>query len=869
MSDLDQISKLLAARFNRAGEHGRIVFWKDEKNEYVNDVEGLVGPSATLPELQDVELIPLNHNPFSARYRMLVERPDGKFLVYLAQEEIKDAKDDWLLDLELAYGPVFTSDRSAMIATQLVPDASPDTRAAWLDVIRHCPAFFEAKSRTDALAARLTATDDAQVFQAKMIAVLLKLKNDRHSLQDIWRELLTRYADGDTSGIETIERMGLDEFHWIGTSRIYHYETAPGVSPSVKDFMLWLFRLAWKGFVSGTSGTDTYANIRRDFESWRNERNFEQTFRELSDMAADELDIGDEIMHMDIDELQDCDVFRAVDEALVHRMYERLSTCSLSMEQTERIIAARHTSLWYEDYRQEYRAIEAACRLRYELSEASETIETITTPQRAFALYRDRLYRVDQAYRHVMAAWRQTEYDVPAIKDDLERAYTVFQRSLGQAWQKQLDSMESWPVPDVPAQTEFYRRQVEPRIANGKKLAVIISDALRYEVAEEFSRTMAAENRYSTELSAQCGVLPSYTQLGMAALLPHSTLSFDPANHYGVLADGRNTSGTDNRNAILSEHDGRAILYRDFMELDRNQARDLVKSCSVLYIYHNSIDETGDAAVSERNTFDACESAIADLVKAVKKLANANVSNMIVTADHGFLYQDHAVNDMEWLSEQPQGDAVWELHNRFVIGSNLQPKSAFLTLSAEQLGMTLTGEQDAGLIAQFPNSILRLRKPGSGVRYVHGGAALQEIVVPVVHINKGRSAEGDARPVEFNLLPKTDRITTGQLTVELVQDEPVEGRTLPRIVFVGLWGGDTLISNETPVALDMTSHQIAERHVTATLVLTSEADAYNGSTVEVRVRERIKGTGQMKTLGKKSVYALRRGLSFDDGFDFL
>ena len=52
----------------------------------------------------------------------------------------------------------------------------------------------------DALAAWLTAADDAQVFQAKMIAVLLKLKNDRHSLQDIWRELLTQYADGDTSG---------------------------------------------------------------------------------------------------------------------------------------------------------------------------------------------------------------------------------------------------------------------------------------------------------------------------------------------------------------------------------------------------------------------------------------------------------------------------------------------------------------------------------------------------------------------------------------------------------------------------------------------------------------------------------------------
>lgn len=79
MSDLDQISKLLAARFNRAGERGRIVFWEDDKNAYINDVERLVGPSATVPELREVELIPLNHNPFSARYSMFVKQPDTKF----------------------------------------------------------------------------------------------------------------------------------------------------------------------------------------------------------------------------------------------------------------------------------------------------------------------------------------------------------------------------------------------------------------------------------------------------------------------------------------------------------------------------------------------------------------------------------------------------------------------------------------------------------------------------------------------------------------------------------------------------------------------------------------------------------------------
>lgn len=124
-------------------------------------------------------------------------------------------------------------------------------------------------------------------------------------------------------------------------------------------------------------------------------------------------------------------------------MYERFSTGSLSAEQAERVIAARRTSLWYSDYQKEYQTIDAACRLRNELSAAPAVIDEINTPEQGFELYRDRLYRVDQAYRHVVAAWRQTEYDVPAIKDDLERAYTVFQRSLGQAWQKQLDSMES------------------------------------------------------------------------------------------------------------------------------------------------------------------------------------------------------------------------------------------------------------------------------------------------------------------------------------------------------------------------------------------------------------------------------------------
>ena len=88
-------------------------------------------------------------------------------------------------------------------------------------------------------------------------------------------------------------------------------------------------------------------------------------------------------------------------------------------------------------------------------SEASETIDAIATPEQGFELYRDRLYRVDQAYRHVVAAWRQTEYDVPRLR----MIWNVPTRCSSGLWVRHgRNSLTPWNpgrFPDVPAQTEF------------------------------------------------------------------------------------------------------------------------------------------------------------------------------------------------------------------------------------------------------------------------------------------------------------------------------------------------------------------------------------------------------------------------------
>jgi hypothetical protein len=55
--------------------------------------------------------------------------------------------------------------------------------------------------------------------------------------------------------------------------------------------------------------------------------------------------------------------------------------------------------------------------------------------------------------------------------------------------------------------------------------------------------------------------------------------------------------------------------------------------------------------------------------------------------------------------------------------------------------------------ALIPKSINRIRIQGAGSRFVHGGSSLQEIVVPVLEINKARKS--DIEQVEMDIISGT------------------------------------------------------------------------------------------------------------------
>ena len=159
------------------------------------------------------------------------------------------------------------------------------------------------------------------------------------------------------------------------------------------------------------------------------------------------------------------------------------------------------------------------------------------------------------------------------------------------------------------------------------------------------------EDRYSAEIEPALSMLPSYTQLGMAALLPNKELAISDNETGTVFVDGQSSQGTANRTKILQaalNGCGQAIAAEDFMVMNRDDSRELLKANQVLYIYHNRIDHTGDKMHSEGQAFEAAEQTLDDLLKLVKKLTAANANNLLITADHGFIYQHREIAESDF-----------------------------------------------------------------------------------------------------------------------------------------------------------------------------------------------------------------------------
>lgn len=819
------INKLHDALDKHFARH-RIVFWYDPDGKNREIAESYTG--------NGIDLVKVHNNQFAVKYRLLRSQPDTSALVYIPSHRPPDAQ-NWLLDIELSHF-VFSTNQAAWVMDDLGLDRDLEK------LIQNHIAFFDNKrDRLEPLAAILqkrTAKPDEESLKLCMISILVSdTKAERQSGKDLSGILLKLFqdaapADEKRGYVEVIERYGLTKSLWNQIRAEFGFESS---ERSVDNLLAYLFRHA----LNHELGIDEGASTRRAYtflDSWRNNINHADAFAAVAERFGKELNVRDTLRGLSLEALLGMDLFKETDRQIVRRLIDRASGGTISANDGHLQVMDRRGTYWVS------RDPGGKVRLYYDcLKEFFQfqmrTVELAdfgSAPREIWNLYAGKLYEVDGQYRRFLELHEQIN-DASVLEpllSSIEAQYVNgFLQSLSEAWGDGLGSLADLPQHTVPWQTGFFEQVVSPYLSEDKVVFVIVSDALRFEVGNELSQLLETENRVQVSIEAYRSVVPTYTQLGMAALLPHGMLSVDPDSLL-VANDGKTIQGIDGREAVLREYFSarykgkkvRAFNAKEFAEMTAAQQEEEIQGYDCVYLFSNHIDAVGDNAKTEQALPGAVRTEINSLRSLVKRILNLNRTHVVITADHGFLYQYGAVEESDMV-QVPSNPGILHKDRRFILGTGLRDDSRFLTVSAKEAGL------EGGSDIYLAKGLARIRKQGGGTRFVHGGASIQELCIPVIRLRKSR--QDDVQPVHFVMLSKATDITTNSVSLEFFQTQPVSPKTRPRRVTARFESenGEEVISNQRELNLESENPNDQNRKVTLDFVFTPRSSRYSGKLV--------------------------------------
>lgn len=832
----NQLTDALARLFDQ--EEVRIVFWNDPEQEFLSYFEGqLFSP------LNEVEVIRLDQiGGLEAKLRIEQDQPNTRFLLYSPAEEPEYEK-DWLLDIRL-YSRSFRADRASIILDEL--------KLGNQHLRSHIAArrkFFDNQDRLAKLKALVSPDDNAGDLDRKMLAVVAKA--DQPELFNIIRTLYHAFTEESEIDIhqpppvwEQIEKFDLDKPFWQMVKTAFGYEDE---TPSLANFLIRLLVTDYAQHLQGELPTSLLhlqlpavgrSNAVVSLAQWRDSSSRASSYDLLSEQVAATIRLSDHLHDVDIEALVGVKTFLDVEKAICRSLRDQVesTTDTINADHVQEIAIERKNGHWLSPsvqgaphiprkaLRAVYDALVAAADF-FDLKNRHLHGFDFDSASAMYRAYENDLFRFDQLYRHFCESADTAEahsFDVlKNLREQVEAAYVnwyITRMSL--AWGKFVDGglLASWKIENVPSQQRFFDTHIQPRLkrAENRKTFVIISDAFRFEAAEELTRELNGRYRLEAEITSQLGVLPSYTRLGMASLLPHKTLAYNAKGE--VLCDDKPTISSEQRADILVPFEGMVVKADTLLGMKKDEGRRFVNGKRIVYIYHDRIDSTGDDRKSEGETFEAVRRTIRELSDLARFIINnLNGNYIVLTADHGFLFSETkpGETDKSKLSDQPPGTVVAK--KRYVLGHNLG--------NSEEVwhGETKTTSGAEGEMEFWiPKGANRFHFMG-GARFIHGGAMPQEVCVPVVTVrhrkDKSSREETKTKAVTVQLLGTRHRITTPRHRFEFIQMEPVSDRVKPVTYKVAVYEGNEPVTNIEKLTFDSTADNMEERKRSVTLVL--------------------------------------------------
>ena len=467
----------------------------------------------------------------------------------------------------------------------------------------------------------------------------------------------------------------------------------------------------------------------------------------------------------------------------------------------------------------------------------------LNTPDDYIRFYTERFYLIDQYYRLAVEKYYQLKQaELPILdcinkaKSRLDQDYSKICNLLNLEWVKCLkekgEGLRS--VKSVARQENFYQENVSDF---PNKLAVIVSDALRYEVAKELMDEMGKE-KHSETLEVALAMLPTETKFCKPTLFPHEKMELDDAE---MLLDGEKCPvSMAQRTAFLNKYKEGAVCL-DFNDVfsSAHKNREYFKQ-PLIYIFHNAIDESGHlndpAAI-----VDACRTSINKLRDFIQRLhASYNINNVILTADHGFLFEDKEFAEKD---KHPVKEDCIEKKTRYYLTRRDDAQEGIAKFRLTEV----SGMTDHTVYVAVPDGTNRMAAPG-GYQFAHGGASLQELLIPMMFSTLKR--KDTKEKVGVSVLEANLRMTSSRLKFTVIQSEAISEDLQERTIQCAVFVGNDQVTAWKDVTLNSSDEENVNNRLTSVeLMLNVQTDA---NLMELRIYDKDDDS-KLNPLVKKAV----------------
>lgn len=487
---------------------------------------------------------------------------------------------------------------------------------------------------------------------------------------------------------------------------------------------------------------------------WRSRLDLREIYVEFSQRVQKELSLS--IMKLPWEELDDCETFEFIELKLLE--YTAKSILSGDITGVNELATQRMQTFWPSQiptFQLQWKILENAILVLKTADNVSKSIvKTQKVPEKLILRYtqgESPWYQIDFHFRHMEMYYEMIEIELGNKFEKLQQVISLARQHYGQVLHQMMEAFtyslekSGFKIGELPQQRRVFLDHILPVIEKKEKVAYVLVDALRFEMGLEFARGLSAE--FEVFAKAVVAQLPTVTPVGMASLLPGLedgiSLSEVTSPRFVIDIKGVEIKDRSSRVNYLANNVNASFTEVKLHQIQKptKKRQEQIKEADFILVTSQEIDRWGEQAADDEEVHQIMSEVLDKLQTGVRRLEAMGIKNIVVTADHGHVLGEPIDTGSKI---DPPGGKTLALHRRVWIGRGGEASDSYIRAKASDLN--LKGDFEFA----FPRGLACFKTKGPSSSYFHGGASLQEIVIPVIVL------KAKEKPIEAAVISKVE-----------------------------------------------------------------------------------------------------------------